>query len=367
MIIIRHPLVNEHEDIRDLLYKNGFNHLINSGVHHWQFIAHNNSRPIIEIAIDQAKNCIVGHYGLIPYPFLFDGKSYPGGKIEGSVVHKDYRSSNISQNHPELRNIKIFPQLIEEMKKEIKDRMVDFVFGFPNDRANKPQQNAFHDFTFQASNFVKILNFNKYLKIKFNIQNNILNKGVSSILSFALDRKSPSLVLEYKTDMHTGVPDDIHDLASESLGKNDLISIDRNPDFIRWRYRDNPVKNYSFLSSHHNGTLKGCLVYSISEQGGLINAEVSDLICDLKDTEAVNRLLVNCIEILRRERADIVSFFVNKSRKLQTLFKALSHLGFIERSTIQNAFMYISERISQESNFIYDINNWYITSLFKQY
>ncbi len=367
MILIRPSLEAEHEAIRSLLHTNGFKHMVDEKVFNWQFNTNNYCKPIHEIAIDQSCNSIIGHYALMPLPFYYKGTTCYGGKIEGSAVHVDYRSNNITRKYPEFKGVKIFTLLIEEMRKEIKAREIDFVFGFPNERASRAQLDIFPDFSFQASYFVKVLDFRRALKARYNIRNSLLSKGLGILLGLFLDREKTSRMREYKTIVHTGFPDGIHKLSREFLNKSSLISIERTTNLIQWKYQDNPVKNYKFLSSYCNGELEGCLVYSICEENGLMHAGISDLIYDFEDTDALLRLLVSSLEIFRKNRADFVTFFTNKSSKLHTLFKALVRLGFIERVTRQNAFLNISEKICKDSDFIYDINNWYITSLFRQY
>ncbi|HOD72729.1 MAG TPA: hypothetical protein PKO27_17035 [Deltaproteobacteria bacterium] len=365
-ILVRDYHPDESSRIRRLLFEHGFTHLTDDIIFSWQF--HELGEPVIKVAVDTSSNEIIGHYGLMPFPFVLNRRVYAGGKMEGSVVHEDYRSHTISRMHPELHGVRIFPLLISEMGKTIKERGLDLVFGFPNEMASKSQLSYFRDFSFHASNFIKILDYRNILKNRFSIHNPFLLSLASSLLGLYLDRRQPMKTNNPGMELREDIPSEPSALLGDFLEKVHIISADRNPRFLSWRYMDNPAKAYrSICARDATGHPVGCLVYSLRTQGADTHAEISDIQCDLEDEGVLTRLLSRVIQALTEEKVISVSFFMNRSRKLKTLRSAFRHLGFVERKVRQNAFLYISDHLRSQADFIYDTNNWYITSLFKQY
>lgn len=362
-IEIRNYTPPDIHQIRALLLSNGFSHLTDDSIYRWQFEGY--GEPIIKVAVNDSTGRIVGHYGLMPCPFLFDGQEYPGGKIEGSVVHKDYRSNSLDRNHPGLKDIRIFPLLIAEMEKEIRDRGLDFVFGFPNDRASRSQLRVFRDFSFEAWNLIRVFDWERFLSARLRIGNRTLLRAMKTILGPVFYHKAISS--HQDADIREGMPEGIEEFCRALFRKTGLISLSRDKRFMQWKYMDSPVRDYSFVSSYSRGKLDGTLVYSLSSVNGTTMGEISDLICDPGDDDVILRLVAGGIEALREKNAAAVSFFLNKGHMQVNITRALKRLGFIRIRRRQNAFLYVSDRLRPRSDMICDTGNWYITPVFRQY
>lgn len=365
-IVTRDYKYEDIGEIIELLYQNGFTHLISPEIYKWQFYGYGN--PIIKVAIDTSTNKIVGHYGLMPMPFYFNGKIYSGGKIEGSVVHKDYRGKESLARFPELKNIRIFHLLVNEMEREIKEKGYDFVFGFPNTMSSKTQMGVFQDFSFQWDTFIKAIDYKNVIRNKLTITNtfilNLLSKSLSTVFDRHLSHKSSRLKIEIGTMESIG---DIAQLSNELFKKYGYISIQRNEKLIQWKYIENPTKEYVFVQAKNNtGQLEGALIYSIDNISGFRVAEISDIVCDCNNKDVLTSLLTESLRFFNKEKAEVVRFFINKNTKLKNLKTVMRHLGFIRTTEHQANFLYVSQQLSSAANKIFDINNWYITSFFKQ-
>jgi hypothetical protein len=176
------------------------------------------------------------------------------------------------------RDVRIFPLLIAAMEEEIGHRGLDLVFGLPNELAKGSQLRAFRDFSFEAWSFIKVLDWEAYLSGRLGIRSRALLRAMKAVLGPAFDRGVPGLT--HGTELRKEVPEGIEEVCREACGRSGLASMGRDTRFIRWKYVDNPVRDYTFVSSRRHGRLDGVLVYSAGGTPGTAMAEISDLVCD---------------------------------------------------------------------------------------
>lgn len=365
-ILIRDYKEEDIGEIRKLLFDNGFSHMQNDQIYKWQFFGY--GRPIIKVAIDESSNKVVGHYGLMPLSFYFKGKVFRGGKIDGSVVHKDYRGGNLADRYPKLKRFRIFRSLVNEMKKEIINQGIDFVFGYPNDQAAKTQIEVFGDFSFAIDSYIKVINYDKFIGTKLKINNPFIKKTVINILSFIFDKQSNNVGNNLKIEYFDNAKHNTEDFFKASLGISGLTTIFRDNQLLNWKYINNPAKKYTVLCAKDGRcALKGVLIFSINKEGNYNTGNISDIIFDLNDKEVLKFLLLRSFKIFSDEGVDIVKFVTGKNHRLQVLSRTMKNMGFIRRENRLTNFLYISDKLMREKEKIYNIDNWYITSLFRQY
>ena len=365
-IVIRDYEQKDIGGIRKLLFNNGFSHMQTDEIYKWQFFGYGN--PIIKVAIDETNNKVVGHYGLMPLSFHFKGKVYRGGKIEGSVVHEDYRGRKLADRYPDLQRFRIFRSLVNEMKKGIIDQGIDFVFGYPNNQAAKTQIEAFGDFSFIVGKYIKVINYDKFIGTKLKINNPLIKQVFVNILSLIYDKKRNDAGNKLKIEYFDSAKHDIKAFFMSSLAASGLTTIFRDNKLLNWKYINNPAKKYSILCAEDwKCKLKGILIFSIDEEKNYNTGNISDIICDLNDKDVIEFLFRRSLKIFSDKGVDIVKFVTGKNRRLHVLSRTLKNMRFIRREDRLTNFLYVSDKLKRENVDIYNIDNWYITSLFSQY
>lgn len=142
----------------------------------------------------------------------------------------------------------------------------------------------------------------------------------------------------------------------------DGIYLDRNPDFLNWRFADNPGIDYQALTFYHGDRLVGYSVYRTyySEENRQQQAAIDDLIW-LRDSgpEQQQKLLASVmaalIQHLLGQKARLVIFASYGS----LADKALHRFGFVRRDDEQTFAIY---NALENAPTLLDAERWYLTS-----
>jgi hypothetical protein len=115
--------------------------------------------------------------------------------------------------HPEARGKGYFPLLANELYEDLKNKQIGLVWGFPNSVSHR----AF--------------------------KNKLGWKDLYEIPTLAL-KLTPSSAEQFKA--HAGViRDDQFDLNYPAAFADNLIRVQKNKRYLKWRYADNPVNEYA--------------------------------------------------------------------------------------------------------------------------
>jgi hypothetical protein len=98
------------------LFQVCFSEELDQSMWEWAYLKNPTGNPIIAIALDKKK--VVGHYAMIPMPFLQDGTRYVGYLSMTTMVHPSYRKFGLFLELASLAYSQAIPET--------------FVYGFPN-------------------------------------------------------------------------------------------------------------------------------------------------------------------------------------------------------------------------------------------
>ena len=148
---------------------------------------------------------------------------------------------------------------------------------------------------------------------------------------------------------------DINEISSFTSDFNDLwnrikarylITIERTPEYLAWRYREQPFFNYKILTAKKDGLLQGYLVWRLEEDQGFRIARIVDLASTI-EAEAV--LIREFLAYARRENASAADFLLSLKLRERTL----ASTGFFDVSgTDFENFPTLFSPISYERPFI---------------
>lgn len=222
----------------------------------WRFL--NNpfqEEPLIDLMWDADK--LVGHYAVSPIDMFFDGK-----RVKTAL-------SMTTMTHPEYGGRGIFSQLASCLYNRLHDNGFSMVWGFPNNNSH--------------------YGFNKNLQWK-----NVAVQAIMNVSGGVVEKK---LTSESCVEIHRF--DKVH---ADLLQGDETVRINKGPEFLNWRYFDNPSSDYRALMT--------------ADQSGLIIYKVISSFSDPTKNEI-----------------DIMNF--EFSNNLETLQNLISHIYKNERSIVK--------------------------------
>lgn len=250
---------------------------------------------------------IIGHYGGIRTNFYYNDKVFQALQGCDAMTHPDYRGQGII-----VKTALLFYEV---------NSNVDFMFGFPSES--------------HAIISAKWLGWENYRFIVEMMKKTVISKTFFN-----------------KWKIATGW-DKISDLEINSLCEEikelKFFSIIKNSNYIFWRYRDNPCKEYKLIvfRSFFTGKLKGFAV--IHEQGDELR--VLDIIISRK----LNiKTVINLLEQKTLELGlKTIRIWINKNTPQ---YKELKNNGYSEQKGIPYAVKFFKKSLVQPNTFLDNYN-----------
>jgi len=254
--------------------------LANEDYIQWQYFKNPAGSVFMSCAkVDQK---IVGLYSMIPVKLMIDKNVCIGALSLNTLTHKDFRGK------------KIFITLAEyTYQKAFSDSQINFVIGFPN-------ENSF-------PGFLKKLNFSTIgtvpVLFKVNRLGDIINKkNKFSLKSFLnLIGKLPFVRCKHKevegvSIVRINKSDNQFDLFWENNKDSYRNAVIRNCEYFQWRYFENPIRDYIFLTAFdNNNKIIGYIVGRVIFQKGIKIGVIGDLFAD-QNNEIIAKMLIKSIE-----------------------------------------------------------------------
>lgn len=222
----------------------------------WQYFNNPAGKALIKLAKSD-NNEVVGQYVIIPMKMRIKEKTVDATLSLNTLTRKDYRGKGI------------FTKLADAVYNQCKEDKIEFTYGFPN-------QNSY-------SGFIRKLKFTDLGSVPLmvyplNIEKLVLKKFDSKLLAKLAStfRFIFNVRIEDKNDITIKVIDkDFNDfnLFWENVkDKYKVIGV-RNSEYIKWRYKDVPIREYSIIGAYRNNQL---VSYAI-----LRNAEIEKFNCGM--------------------------------------------------------------------------------------
>jgi len=273
---------------------------------YWNWRFKNNpfgQNPMIHLMWDDEK--LVGHYAISPVEMLVDDE-----------IHKTALSMT-TMTHPEYGGRGIFSQLAQSLYNELKDEHgYSMVWGFPNNNSHY--------------GFIKNLNWYDIADIPF--------------LALDVTRLKKIEIQEYK--LHENFSKEIVLL----LNTNNIsrLRVNKNLDYLQWRYIDNPSANYRILVLDEEGAV---IVYKmITSDTGIKEVDIMEIYFN-KNMDLLLKLLN---AVLFEEGNDIVKFNIWSSL-FSTDYSIFEKCGFIHQAPLT----YLgASSFDNKKSVVGDYRNW---------
>lgn len=208
----------------------------------WRFAENPYGNLLIQLADDSGK--LAAHYAVSSVRFQSKGRQY-------LAAH-----SMTTMTHPEYQGRGLFTKLAADLYASLKDKGYKFVWGFPN-------QNSFYG-------FIKNLGWKSVAEIPTLICNTPAVKDSSLVC------KTDFSVASYEV------------FWSEIKGSY-IFSIDKDAQYIRWRYLAHPTNKYQTYSFFEGTKQVGFCVVKPYEDKGVRSIDVLE--CHAVDSACLDKVL----------------------------------------------------------------------------
>ncbi len=291
-----------------------------------------------------AKNDLIGMSGEIPNQLNFFGNAINSCFLVNLMIDK------------KLRNLGLGPRLIIEAEREY-----DLLYTCSYNNEIKP--------LFQKWGWIEMPNLRRFVKVISFEKSNELALGqlrkdndiaddigiTDQGFSFASIEFFDASIFEFWQNIRIKYP----------------ITIERNVDYLNWRFAEHPIFKYRNFVAKKNGKIESLIVLRIEEPPGYKIARIVDFV---STDEAEKFTLYKAIQYCKSNNIDLIDFFFTGNFHINSLGsvgfketdkKPYSLIPFLfnpmdrERTCVNFAFKPINKKLKDYK--AKDINNWYIT------
>ena len=301
----------KHGDKRHILslFQSSFKRPMSQNYWRWRFQQLERADQLILLAWEN--DILVGHYAVSPVNIAFKSETLPAALSLTTMVHPNWQRRNI------------FTYLASKLYEKLWEEGYKCVFGFPNN-------SSFKGFTSKL-NWTAI---NDIIKLRCIIPHS-KPKG-SCVVSIC--------------DTFT-------------LGHNTLISrfydnkimVERNLQYLKWRYLYHPINKYYIFNCYHNQELVAYCVTSMYATENGVECQFVDMIA--RTNSYAEQLLL-----------EVIRYYFNKNIFIFTIWsslgseklKMLLEMGFEKTNEVTHFGGLFKGQIS-DMNIFYEKDSWYLT------
>ena len=303
----------------------------------WIYEKNPQGNPIIIFARDSKNDAIVGIETIIPMNLWLNEKPIKSALSCNSAVHTDYR------------NIGIFGMLINEIQKLAKDEKFKCIYGVPN-------RNSHHAFV--SRGFSEIGKLKIYGK-PFKISKYFGNQSILKPLDYLIKKEKDQTKLEPFNEEF--------DLSYDSLLNkkiiNDKIIPTKNKDFLNWRYKQHPTREYQTFRYTEKNELLAYIILRKTVFGNKQVAVILDFVIHPKIVEH-KKIVKFIFSVLNNYKEDCIAVISTVNTGCRE-YKILKNVGFMSVPKIfkPEPFYFITSILeSFEGNEKFKVfDNWFLS------
>lgn len=275
----------------------------------------------LSIVAEGADGRIIGHYAVAISGISYRGRLFKAGLGTQLVIH------------PGFRNFSVMWNLLEGVWGNARERGLSFIYAFPN---------------------------NNIWAIKKGLME--WRAGGEIVpLELDMEKRGPSpgnqgaISLERVFEPH-GYRESLDDIWASCAGTyNDTAHIDRNFDFIDWRFFRHPAVHYLFyLARDASGKAAGWLALKFHRRDGILYGHIVDLVAAEEGFK--KEIISRAVDYFLSCKTHIVSAWGNGQ-----LRRIYGEMGFSEKGSPTNFGVKTLAGASGEMDRIMDLANWDIS------
>jgi GNAT superfamily N-acetyltransferase len=305
----------------------------------WKFKRNPNGHPIIWIA--EEGNKIVGCYILNPVRIRVGRVSALGAQSVDAAVSATYRGQGI------------FKKLAINAIKQASSEGIAITYAFPNAIAYAGQISVGYEPVFTVPKMYNISNLGHLLGSKYS--RSYLRKAsiILSLRERSTRRRVNAMREEKPTIKKTSYFDSRFEVFWRRIcGQNTNTLIERNLDYLRWRYLQNPEKRYCVYVCEENNEIVGYSVLSIDKDTTESNhldlrlsiGNIVDLLTLPNKNYASLYLIAHMLDCFESNEVNMIGCWMFKSHPYHSI---LRRFGFSECYELLRRFVFRPKYVSK--------------------
>ena len=323
----------------------------------WRYYSHPTIKSKVFVIPAEESNVVAGMRPVTFLPIQSDGKEVLSAWLTAVVTH------------PRYRGMGIFSNLVRHSLKNAREAGARFAFTFPNDRSYAIYKKKVEwRYVGAIPLHVKILR--PFAIIKMGI-------GMIPLLRRYIKQRSwdvravagSSNVFsdgskEFKINSADCI-DSEYDQLWRRVSEKFKIVVNRDADYLRWRYLENPITEYTILEARRKGDnrLLGYLVTTIQVRGTKTLGLIVDLLVENENLDVCRVLVRSANAWFLKSGVAIAAALI---KKCHAFAKGLQQCGYylMPNSITPKKFHVIVSDLTNNKEFedyISDFNNWYLT------
>ena len=302
----------------------------------WIYEKNPQGKPIVVFALDEKKDSIIGIETIVPMNLWINKKSIKSALSCNSAVHPDFRNKGI------------FGMLIDEIQKLAREEKFSCIYGVPN-------RNSHH--VFVKRGFSEIGKLKIYGK-PFKISKYFGNHSILKPLDYLIKKGKDQIKLEsFKEDFDSRYDD----LFNKKIMINGIITT-KNKDFLNWRYKQHPTREYETFSFHEKNELLSYIILRKTTYEKKQVVVIVDFVIHPKiiEYEGITKFVFS---VLNNYQDDCVAVITTINPEFRE-FNVLKNIGFMSIPKIfkPEPFYFITSLLEpfegQEKFQVF--NNWFL-------
>jgi N-acetylglutamate synthase-like GNAT family acetyltransferase len=269
----------------------------------WKYLENPHGSPTIWVAEDKGR--IVGCYILNPVKLRIGQTLVLGAQPVDAAVDNDYRGGGI------------FKKLADGARAQAKKDGVSIIFAFPNEISYKGQVRIGYRPMFIIPKMLRVFRMGSLLEGRvWWLSGSFFNKTLGMIDSFqriSAKRVSNELNYGFKVKVISEFDSRFESFWKEICSKNNDVLVERDLEYLNWRYMKHPEKHYTSYVCEKNGKIVGFVVVNVEkdivfEKGGtnrLSRGNIIDLLTLPNMTNVAFQLVSAACSHFENERVDV--------------------------------------------------------------
>ena len=306
----------------------------------WQFLSNPNGKPIVKMAIAE-NNETAGIYAVYGNKFKLGGQEVLGVQSLDTMTDANHRGKGL------------FIQLASEVYDQSIKEKVALVYGFPNGNS--------------IYGFKKKLEWAILDPVPFLIKPLRTKYFTSKIkeLKFLPDIKIPSFkgtkIKGVVVKTQNVLPPEYNSIWND-FSENIKVAINRDKDYLTWRYLDKPNENYRMKHAYDDkGNYQGLIIYSIKDKHNGKIGYVMELIYSLSNPKSGTALLNAAISDMKKEKADCILSWCLDHSPNYSVFKKRSFLKMPDKLKPIELHFGAMAFDKKNADLIENRNNWFLS------
>ncbi len=258
---------------------------------------------------------------------------------------------------PSYRKSTPFFRLFKVAYKDYETKGWEFIYGLPLESTYRLGTKMFGFKSAGAlKSLVKILDPTPFLRKR--IKNRVMSGtlGTLGVAGLRLRNMSRSIRLNRLKIKEVEQFDSRFDDLWYRCSPRFPIAVARTPEYLNWRYFQNPMTQYKVLAVYSGEECRGFAVYCMRERDGITRCFLVDLLAH-PDDAAVIKCLLSCVaEASYRQGADSVNTWMLEHT---FLYPFLKETGYVERDTPH--YLIVKPTKDASDSFLHERGNWFLT------